>query len=309
MKKITLFSICIILSAFAFGQEAAKKVFDTAKHVEVAPDTVKPWTFGGFGSLSVNQAYFANWAAGGESSLGITALLNVHADYKKGHHSWTNNLDLAFGYMDNAIASAAEQMRKTDDRIEFTTAYGYGISKHWDLTALVNLRTQFAAGYKYPNDSTVISNFMSPGYLIGGLGVTWKPAASFAVFISPLAARMTFVTDRQLSDSSAFGVDSSKHVKTELGAYVRMTLNQDIAKNINISSTLDLYSNYLKNFGNIDVNWNVLITMKVTKWMATTISTSLIYDDDVKIHDLQGKTGPRTQFKENIGVGLSYKIH
>ena len=84
---------------------------------------------------------------------------------------------------------------------------------------------------------------------------------------------------------------------------------QDLAKNINLQSTLDLFTNYLEEFGNIDVNWNVNLTMKVNKWLATMVSTSLIYDDKVKIHDLEGGYGPRTQFKENITVGIAYKIH
>jgi len=309
MRKFTIFCFCLVISTFGFGQDTISKLAKNMKHIEATPDTVKPWKLGGFGSLSLNQAYFSNWAAGGESSIGFTGLINFHADYKKGHHSWTNNLDLTYGFNFNAIGSAQEQMRKTDDRIEFTTVYGYGISKHWDFSVLANFKTQFGKGFNYPDDSNYISKFMAPGYLIGGLGFSWKPAASFGVFISPLTSRCTFVSDGKLAHDAAFGVDSGQNFKYELGAYVRASLNQDLAKNINLTSTVDFYSNYLKNFGNIDVNWYLLLTMKVTKWWATTISTALIYDDDINITDLKGRTGPRTQFKENLGIGLSYKIH
>lgn len=115
--------------------------------------------------------------------------------------------------------------------------------------------------------------------------------------------------DQKLADMGAFGVDSTKNIKFEVGTYVRATLNKDVSKNINITSTLDLYSDYLKHYGNIDVNWNLLVTLKVNSWLATTIGAQIIYDDDVMITDLNGKTGPRTQFRENIGVGISYKIH
>jgi hypothetical protein len=34
----------------------------------------------------------------------------------------------------------------------------------------------------------------------------------------------------------------------------------------------------------------------------------LIYDDDVSVRDVNGNTGPRTQFKSVIGLGISYKM-
>ncbi|MBC8314712.1 MAG: hypothetical protein H8E51_04340, partial [Bacteroidetes bacterium] len=80
-------------------------------------------------------------------------------------------------------------------------------------------------------------------------------------------------------------------------------------KNINLTSSLELFTDYLNNFGNIDVNWNLLLTLKVNKWLATTINLNLIYDDDIIIKDDKNDPGgPRTQFKEILGVGISYKI-
>ena len=77
---------------------------------------------------------------------------------------------------------------------------------------------------------------------------------------------------------------------------------------------LGLLSNYLHNPQNIDVNWEVLLNMKLTKFLSAVISTNLIYDDDIKIgidDDGDGiidREGPRTQFKKVIGVGLSYQF-
>jgi hypothetical protein len=52
----------------------------------------------------------------------------------------------------------------------------------------------------------------------------------------------------------------------------------------------------------------------VNKWITTTITSHLIYDDDIDIAvDNNGDgvidaAGPRTQFKEVIGVGLNVKF-
>ncbi len=78
-------------------------------------------------------------------------------------------------------------------------------------------------------------------------------------------------------------------------------------ENITLTTKLSLFSNYANNPQNIDVNWETLLELKVNKFISATISTHLLYDDDVSITDSKGKVGPRTQFKEVIGVGFAYK--
>jgi hypothetical protein len=150
---------------------------------------------------------------------------------------------------------------------------------------------------------------MAPGYLLAGIGFTWVPASYFNVFLSPTSGRFTFVLDKALSDSGAFGVERGNNVLGEFGPYIRAAFNKDLAKNINMNTTLELFTNYLEDFGNTVVNWNFLLTIKANKWLATTVSATLIYDPKVMITDLKGNTGPRTQFQENIAVGIAYAIH
>ena len=57
-------------------------------------------------------------------------------------------------------------MHKNDDKIDFTSKYGYKTSKNWNIASLVNFKSQFTKGYNYPNDSTVISNFLAPAYIL-----------------------------------------------------------------------------------------------------------------------------------------------
>jgi hypothetical protein len=286
----------------------------TAKAKEVAavdskPDSIKPWFINGGGTLTFSQAAFSNWSAGGENSIGFDAAVNLKANYRHGRHAWANTIDLGYGFQILGIGDDAD-FRKTNDKIELTTAYGYQLQPKgkWLLTGLVNFKTQFAPGYKYPDDSTVISKFMAPGYLVAGAGITYAPIKWVYFYLSPASVRMTFVYDDTLSAQGQFGVDPGKNMRTEFGAYFRADMNKDIAKNINLASTLELYTNYLKNFGNIDVNWNLLLTMKVNKWLAASITTQLIYDDDINISNTGGTGGPKTQFKELLGIGLTYMM-
>ena len=82
----------------------------------------------------------------------------------------------------------------------------------------------------------MISNFMAPGYLVAGLGITYAPAKWFYAYLSPASGRFTFVLDKKLSDAGSFGVDKGKNMDTEFGAYFRSELNKDLSKTINLTT-------------------------------------------------------------------------
>jgi len=312
MKRLLLSCLVFFFSLGIFSQDLVEvtKAVDKSK-TGAAADSIKYWNISGMGTLNVAQAGYSNWAAGGTNSLGLIGMVNLNINYSKGKHAWANIIDLGYGFQFIGLGSSSQQYNKTDDKIELTSTYGYEIhsNKKWYLSVLANFRTQFSNGYKYPDDSTVISSIMAPGYLIAGIGITYVPAKWFRLYLSPSSGRLTFVLDTALSNSGAFGVTAGKQIRGQFGPYLRADLNKDLAKNINLTSSLELFTDYLSNFGNIDVNFNVLLTMKVNKWLAATINASVIYDDDISIKSSPTDAGgPRTQFKEIIGVGLSYKF-
>lgn len=312
MKKALLILLALCLSAGMYAQEREKIAKSKNDLTAGAPaDTSKKhWVVEGTGSLAFTQASFTNWAAGGTNSLGLVAWINFKANYRNGRHVWANNIDLGYGFNILGKGSDAEY-NKTNDKIELTTAYGYELDKksHWYLTVLANFRTQFSDGFNYPDDSTVISTFMAPGYLVAGVGITYAPVSWFNVYLSPFSSRFTFVIDTALSNAGSFGVDKGKTMRGEFGPYLRAYINKDIMKNVNITSTAEFYTDYLHEFGNIDVNWSLLVSMKVNKWLSASIQTQLIYDNDVDIKfDPDKSPGPRTQFKELFGIGLTYTL-
>src|SRR5688500_14500784 len=64
--------------------------------------------------LNLNQASFSsNWKAGGINSIGFNSLFNYKANYKQNRDSWDNEIDLAFGFVNNS----GQGYRKTMDRI------------------------------------------------------------------------------------------------------------------------------------------------------------------------------------------------
>ena len=134
------------------------------------------------------------------------------------------------------------------------------------------------------------------------------------MFIAPFTAKWTIVNDPVLSAAGAFGVEPGEIVKSEFGGYIRFIYTRNdfrtpFLKNISFTTKLDLYSNYLKDPQFVDVNWEVLIAMKVNKYITINLTTNLIYDYDIKFpSDFNVAGVDKVQFKEIFGVGFSYKF-
>ena len=198
-------------------------------------------------------------------------------------------------------------MRKSTDKIGLSTQLGYAATKVWYYTFMADLNTQFAKGYNYPDKSHYISDFFAPAYSNVALGMEYRPKSNYSIFLSPASTKMTFVCDDYLSDLGSFGVDPGDHFKIEAGAFLKARAELPVMENVNLITTADFFTPYNKDFGNVDVNWDVLISMKINKVLSATLNMTLKYDNDVKTFTDEGvERGPKVQFKEILGVGLAY---
>ncbi|HUX96184.1 MAG TPA: DUF3078 domain-containing protein [Bacteroidales bacterium] len=316
MKRIFLLSLMIIsvISMTGFGQ-----VTDAEKTLRSqTADTIQGWKKGSVLGLNFAQTSLTNWAAGGENSFAVNGIFSGFANYKKEKSVWDNSLDVGYGL----LKQGDEDFKKTDDKIDFLSKYGQEAFRHFYYAALFNFKTQMTPGYNYPDVTTKISDLFAPAYITLALGLDFKPDAYFSAFVAPLTAKFTFVTDTALSNLGAFGVDPGEKVKSEIGGYIRAIYSKndfkaELLKNVSFTTKIDLFSNYLNNPQNIDVNWETLIAFKVNKYLNVNFNTHLIYDDDIKIQNDRNGNGTiepgegsksLVQFKEIFGVGFSYKF-
>lgn len=295
MKKYLILAVAVLASFTLSAQKAV-------------PDSLAGWKTGAVATLNASQVSLINWSAGGENTMSGVALFNAFANYKKNKFQWDNTLDLAYGMS----KVGDDPWVKSDDRIDLASKAGQYAFKHWYYTGLLGFKSQFGPGYSTPGDDVPISNFLAPGYLNVSLGMDFKPNDYFTLFLSPLSGKVTFVMDQALADAGAFGVDPGKNMRPEFGGYLKMAFKYEILKNVNFQTKLDLFSNYLNNPENIDVAWDVLLAMKVNEYLTATITTNLIYDDDIDIA-IEQEDGsvimrPAIQFKEIFGLGLSYQF-
>jgi hypothetical protein len=302
MKRILLLLISVLFYSFTFSQESLDDIVEI--HSTILKDTpevdttakIKLWKFGGNFSLTFSQISLTNWVAGGEDAISGTAGTLLTANFHKGKIKWDNTLDIGYGL----TKQGEDRVIKNEDKIDFSSQYGKKASEKWLYSALLGFKTQFSAGYNYPNDSVVISNFLAPAYIIISGGMDYRPSDKLSFFLSPISGRLTIVSDQKLADQGAFGVKKGSTTRSEMGGFVRIVYQDKFfTDNFSVRSKLELFSNYVEKPENIDVNWEVSLNLKLGNYITARFQTLIVYDDDMIA---------KLQVKELFGIGFSYRF-
>lgn len=274
--------------------------------------------------ISMSEVAFVNWSAGGNNSISALADLKFERNYKFRYIQWDNYMELRYGLN----LQENQKLRKTEDAIRLSSTFGFrrDTISNWFYSVKANFNTQFSNGYKYPDRSRPISRFMAPGYSFLGAGTSYISAdQKFNLYISPLTQKTTFVLDQDLADKGAFGVEKAlrdadgniirqgDNIFLEFGILISNSWEGLVYENVSIKHRLSLYSDYLRRFGNIDVDWELNVELRINEYIATTIGTQLIYDDDILFNEQKDDNGnvtdpgePKLQFRQLLGVGVSY---
>lgn len=273
--------------------------------------------------FDLSQIAFVNWNAGGTSSVAGLFKGNFIRTRSDINSEWVNELSFRYGLNKQDDV----EMRKSDDEFRFNSTYGYrkDTISNWYFSSKFNFKTQFTNGYKYPDTENPISKPFAPAYTFLGVGANYfLKKKNFDVYISPLTLKNTLVLDDDLADSGAFGMTeatydsagnkltSGEKSRTELGFLVTNYYKKEVLKNITMEHRLSLYTDYINNFGNIDVEWRLQFDLVVNQYVKANIGMHLIYDDDVKtIEEVDGEqveTAAKVQLKESLGIGMVYNF-
>lgn len=333
MKKVTIILIALLMafSTTIFAQVDAKdRVVVQGKLKKVAPkegeELPNGWRKGGEGILNLSLTSFnQNWQAqfGGENNLLAVANVGLFGHYKKDKFTWNNDLRMIYGFVNFIDRESGDQfkVRKADDLLSFGSKAGYELSKKVYGVAFLDFATQFSPGYKYTTTDSLgdqrqlVSKFMSPGIVRLGLGIDYRPCDYFSVMFAPVSFRGLFVSDQAIANQFIHGnaaEDSNpaigKTFSPEFGALLQAKLKKDLSKNINFESNLDLFQNYLNSFDGTYVTWNNILSLKVNKFIATRLESTLLYNTkaDVNLVDAGIQTG--LQHRLFLGVGFTYKF-
>ena len=285
-------------------------------------------SFHGSYGLNINQLALSNWAAGGENTFAGKAF----ASFTLLDHKKTFEQKLIGNFAFGIARFASKGIEKQDDKIDLTYSLSRNSLTQWNLSSIVTFNTQFANGYKYPNDSTVISTFFAPAYLTLSIGCSYKTKDErFQIYMSPVAGKVTFVMNQELADKGAFGVKKGyyeqdsiwipgEHIAPAIGVNVIINYKRSIGKNITYTTLLNTFYNYIERHDDdrlpIDVNWENTVNFMITKYISTILFVHLKYDHNTTFpvyDDIEGvqtvvDNVPKLQFKESLGIAFIHKF-
>ena len=301
MRKFALIAFYIFCILQLTAQRAIHDIQKTNSR-EMKNIDSSGWEHVGFFIFNVNQAALSNWSSGGERFLiGINGILNYSSHHRQGKYTMDSYFDLELGVVE---AASFKKFRKTTDRCDITVEmeHSTAIAK-LNYGLLFNFNSQIFGGHNYAIEGhNKISSFLSPGKFLLAPGFDLKNQNTnhyFSVFISPATFRWVTKIDHEFYNEYKFGVDSSDRVNTEIGAYLSTHYNLKISKTAGYIGRLDLFSDYKRKPGNIDLLMNNLFTVNISNAFAANILVDIIYDHDVK---------RSTQIQEIFGLGLKLKL-
>ena len=339
MKKVLILVAAFIAAANVLSaqdaQKVAAKVAETLTAASDKPEAEpKPqyWTNSVLNQINFGQTSLWNWAAGGYNNYTLAAAIDANANYKKDKMIWTNRLQLDYGFLYSADKPI---LQKTKDRIYFESKWGYETPiVHLSYSAFFDFKTQFNDNWKYGTPKNeeghepsiqdwldareLMSGVFSPAYINFGLGLLWTPKPWFSLNFSPLAADIVVVQNPALRDTYGMklrseGLDPAigenyKPYRFGLGAQLKADAKWIINDDFSYTTQLVLFSDYLHKPQNLRVNWDNKMFWKLAKYFALTLSTNLIYDENVMVKEINGTKVPAVQFKEFLEFGFTYTI-
>ncbi len=295
MKKLVL-AVTLLVSIYNLNAQENEKTL--LKKTEEAVQKVgenKPngWSKKGIFTFLANQATFSNWQAGGQSNISGNIGVNYDFNYKKDSWNWDNKIIFAYG-----LTKIKDQdLQKTDDRIEFNSLLGKKASGNWYYSAFFNFKTQMDSGFDPAATSVKISHFFSPAFFQFGPGFLWKKSDNLKFNFAPLTSKLIIVHPHFTDFGPSFGVAQGESTRYELGAAVNGYYKFKLMENVYAENILNLYSNYLEDPQNVDIDYQLNIAMKINKTLSANFAFQTIYDDNA----FRG-----FQTRQVIGLGVNY---
>ncbi len=317
MRKQILLVLLISVVSNAFSQEKQPELsvghelsLIIASKVEIPrPESEEPepsrWTGGTRFQAGFSQLSLTNWAKGGYDNIALNTHVNIYRNYNVLEDMfWENRLQIGYGF----VQSFGEGYKKSDDKFMIDSKLGYRAINNFFASATFSMRTQMTNGFTYPKDKepVLVSAPFAPAYFSLGVGMDYKPVKPLAINFSLLTGNLVIVDKRELR--TKYGNEIDKSTKWELGAQLKIDYKHQITKKLNVTSTLNLFSDYLDKPQNIKVYWDLNMDSKINDYFSVNFRTNLIYDDNILIEDSEGIEAPRVQFKEILSIGFSYTI-
>ena len=292
---------------------------DNTKLVDIRKIITKAqyWKFRTEASFALNQGLVTNWVKGGENNVATALDITWFADYSNKPMLLSSNHFARLKY--GLIKTGDDKVRKNIDLLETNSKLNHKAFGKFDFSGIMLFKTQLSKGYNYPNE-ILVSKFMNPAILTIGFGLDYKPDKLTSINFSPLSYKATFVPDTAHIDQTKYGVAADRRSKHEPGASFMITNEFSPVKNMVITNRLQLFTNYVNNPQNIDVDWEMIFQTNINWFTDVRLNTHLIFDDDTRTlvfdkdknpvmgNDGIQKKSARVQFKELLGLSFIFRF-
>ena len=130
-------------------------------------------------ALKISELLFNNWSKAGNSTFDITSTFFGTYKYTHSRYVWDNIADLAYGFAWQDLDPEGvlfETQRKSNDKIDLTSAITWNAYRGFGASFTGNLKTQFGDGFEYDGvgkeaeeTKLKVSGFFAPAYLTTAL--------------------------------------------------------------------------------------------------------------------------------------------
>lgn len=289
-SKLTVLFL-LFLSALGYGQAGNDRLAEIQK--ATAKDG-EGWIRGAGIGLDFAQLALINPRFGsGENRLGFGGLGTLFANYKKDKIYWLNRASLQLSIQKIGVSS--NPMQKNLDRLILGSKVGRKFNDKWAAALDAEIESQLTPTYegnilKPINGEAKIANFFSPATIRLSPGIDYLASPHLTFFYSPAALKMIYIADQAIADRGTFGTQPNdngvgfKKSDVQLGSTLKgIYTNKYFGDKLAVNSVLDLYSNYLRNPQNIDVNWHNDLSWNIWKGLALNLVVDVLYDDDILV--------------------------
>ncbi len=139
-----------------------------------------------------------------------------------------------------------------------------------------------------------LARLFSPAVITLSAGVDFKPFDELSIYYSPIGGKFIVVADDNIAVQGVHGNPVTKdadgnviefeNVFAQLGSLLKFAYTDQYAsEKITVTSNLALYSNYLNNPQNIDIDWTNELGYTIFKGLGLALTLNIFYDDDVLV--------------------------
>lgn len=340
MMKHLFLCLCLLLSLTPLIAQKKEK-----KPKEEIPEG---WQFGAGLGMDLSQLLQINPKQGaGQNRLGLGGAANAFSNFKRGRRVWDNTVLWQFGVQrlgSGAVILGSDDkvpFQKTIDEFRLSSKYGYQIKEDGELYYSTNATflSQLTPTYQFPDlqsgnfisdfadtGRAPLSKFLSPATATLSLGIDYKPTQRLSIFVSPLASKFIIVASDSIASRGVHGNQVSgeanalgiypefENVDAQIGATAQIQYKAALLADDRLvfNTTLQLYTNYLRNPQNVDIDWQNGLAFAITQNFQLNLLVNIFYDDDilVQITDYSQPNGvaglgKRVSFTEQLTITYS----